>query len=75
MHVSWWKHCNRKFSDSTRFRHKSLHIAGTETAIKIDTGTKRVGILTHSITRSLSVSGDVGATESTVEVQILQESL
>ena len=38
-------------------------ITGTETAIKIDTGTKRVGIFNSNPTRSLSVSGDVGATE------------
>ena len=35
---------------------------GVETAIKIDTGTKRVGIFTTTPTHKLTVSGDVSAT-------------
>ena len=38
-------------------------IAGAETAIKIDTGTKRVGIFTTTPGRKLDVAGDVNATE------------
>ncbi len=38
-------------------------LAGTETAIKIDTGTKRVGIFTTTPGRKLDVAGDVNATE------------
>ena len=37
-------------------------ITGTETAIKIDTGTKRVGIFTTNPSHKLTVSGDVSAT-------------
>ena len=38
-------------------------ITGTETAIKIDTGTKRVGIFTTT-SYKLTVAGDVNATSS-----------
>jgi hypothetical protein len=37
-------------------------ITGTETAIKIDTGTKRVGIFTTTPSHKLTVAGDVNAT-------------
>ena len=37
-------------------------ITGTETAIKIDTGTKRVGIFTSTPSHKLTVAGDVNAT-------------
>ena len=37
-------------------------ITGVETAIKIDTGTKRVGIFTGTPTHKLTVAGDVSAT-------------
>ena len=37
-------------------------ITGVETAIKIDTGTKRVGIFTSTPTHKLTVAGDVSAT-------------
>ena len=38
-------------------------ITGVETAIKIDTGQKRIGIFQNAPARTLSVNGDVGATE------------
>ena len=39
-------------------------ITGTETAIKIDTGTKRVGIFTTTPSHKLTVAGDVNAKTS-----------
>jgi len=38
-------------------------IAGAVTAIKVDTGTQRVGIFSTTPNRKLTVGGDVGATE------------
>ena len=38
-------------------------LAGTATAIKVDTGTQRVGIFTSNPGRKLDVAGDVNATE------------
>ena len=38
-------------------------LAGTATAIKVDTGTQRVGIFTDTPNRKLDVAGDVNATE------------
>ena len=46
-------------------------ITGVETAIKIDTGQKRIGIFQNAPARTLSVNGDVGVTEFLEVVQTL----